>query len=418
VKLPFPPKQVEAAVLLLFFVVALAAPLVDQLTHPASTFDDVEKRKLARFPKVPKKWKRLDSWDKFPGEFEKYFNDHFGLRGPLLAANARVNQFIFRRSPSPKVMQGREGWLFWNDQDALANYRGLYRLSETELENWMAVLQARREWLAARGIPYLFVVCPDKQSIYPEYLPSGVKKLRPGTALDQFIAYAASHGGIPVLDLRSDLLAAKPQGQLYLKRDTHWSEQGAFIGYQAVMARLHAVRPELVAMPFPGLTAPRPQPVGGDLSRVYRDSRTKEVITQVEWSFLPEPIALPHFPDGHRPKGERELVSIQPEKPLTPLRALVLRDSFFIRMMPYVTQHFRETTCVWPQQRLSPADERNLAALVEQTKPDIFVEEVVERLLSRRPPEARDVFGGRSPMIPGDEAGSSSPSSAAPARLP
>ncbi|MEI9865253.1 MAG: hypothetical protein WDN00_12025 [Limisphaerales bacterium] len=43
----------------------------------------------------------------------------------------------------------------------------------------------RRDWLAKRGIAYLFVVAPDKHSIYPEELPGWAVKVRPQTKLDQ-----------------------------------------------------------------------------------------------------------------------------------------------------------------------------------------------------------------------------------------
>ena len=38
------------------------------------------------------------------------------------------------------------------------------------------LVEPREDWLAARGIVYLFGFAPAKPTIYPEHLPSGVRR--------------------------------------------------------------------------------------------------------------------------------------------------------------------------------------------------------------------------------------------------
>src|SRR5471032_1208221 len=81
---------------------------------------------------------------------------------------------------------------------------------DSELEAWRDLLQGRHDWLAQRGIRYLFVIPPDKHTIYPEHLPDWlVTAARPPQRLDQFIQYMKAHSDVPVLDLRQTLLDAK-----------------------------------------------------------------------------------------------------------------------------------------------------------------------------------------------------------------
>ena len=50
-------------------------------------------------------------------------------------------------------------------------------------------LVARRDWLAERGIKYLVVVAPNKNTVYPEMLPGGFEKATDDSQLDQLLRY-------------------------------------------------------------------------------------------------------------------------------------------------------------------------------------------------------------------------------------
>ena len=107
----------------------------------------------------------------FPIKFEAYFNDKFGFRRRLTQWLNYTKVVLLGDSPSPKVVLGSKGWLFYGDLD-VDLYRRVKPLKLSELENWRHLLESRRDWLAARGIPYLVVIAPSKSSIYPELMPS------------------------------------------------------------------------------------------------------------------------------------------------------------------------------------------------------------------------------------------------------
>jgi hypothetical protein len=97
------------------------------------------------------------------------------------------------------------------------------------------MVEAKRDWLAAHGIPYIFVIPPNKQTIYPEHMPENFLQARGRTRLDQLMAFMQAHSDVTILDLRQPLIEAKSQDPLYYLTDTHWNSLGALIGYGEIM---------------------------------------------------------------------------------------------------------------------------------------------------------------------------------------
>lgn len=129
-----------------------------------------EKRLPAAFPTFESGWGGIK---KYLAGLEAYFNDHFGCRKCLVQWNNKWKWDVFRdASVRQNTIVGRDGWLYLADCQMVDHYRGVLRFKPEELQNWQKLLEERRDWLARRGIKYLFVVAPDKQSIYPEHLPA------------------------------------------------------------------------------------------------------------------------------------------------------------------------------------------------------------------------------------------------------
>jgi hypothetical protein len=161
-------------VTLIVFLLLLLAPTADLALRPAARRSAVvEMRNPANLPPWPR---TLESWSALPSRLGAWYGDHFGLRDLLLSANSALRVFVFGTSPSPAVVIGKDDWLFPAEQQALDVWRGVAPLSEPELEAWRRSLESRRNWLAARRIPFLFALAPAKPDVYPEYLPSRLRK--------------------------------------------------------------------------------------------------------------------------------------------------------------------------------------------------------------------------------------------------
>ena len=191
-----------------------------------------EKRRLAERPIAPND---TDALIQFPREFEREFDDHFPFRIQLIQGHNYLRIKILKQSDQRFVVMGRDGWMFYTGEKLLEDFCGQVPYTDEKMEGFRRMVEAKRDWLAAHGIPYIFVIPPNKQTIYPEHMPENFLQARGRTRLDQLMAFMQAHSDVTILDLRQPLIEAKSQDPLYYLTDTHWNSLGALIGYGEIM---------------------------------------------------------------------------------------------------------------------------------------------------------------------------------------
>lgn len=130
---------------------------------------------------------------------------------------------------------GADGWLFFNGDGALDAFLGLKQLSPVHLQSYQWELMNRRDWLAEQGITYVFLPVPNKESIYPEYLPWWIRDNAGISLYDQIVGYLDGNIGFSeYIDLKKRFLKQKNEKQLYLMTDSHWNLYGVFSVYNAI----------------------------------------------------------------------------------------------------------------------------------------------------------------------------------------
>ncbi len=312
---------------------------------------------------------------------EASFNDHFGFRRQLVRWEQRWKWLLFHDARLANVLLGKDGWLFYSDGRMVDDISGARPFSDAELEGWRTLLTGRRDWLKERGIRYLFVVPPDKQSIYPEHLPDWlIARAKPPQRLDQFVNYMRDHSDVPILDLRGVLLEAKKLGRIYLQTDTHWNDAGAAAANRRIVLKLASL----------GVPAAAPDPEafhetvadepGGDLARML--GQEKYLAEKGVRLLAPKPPLMPleaRVDTGLITKkwipGTEPRVS---ENPAAAGKAVMFRDSFGTRLSNFLGYSFRRTVYVWQQNWDK--------GFIEKEKPDVVIDEMLERFLIVRDP--------------------------------
>lgn len=325
-----------------------------------------EKRELEVFPKLPGS---LAQWETFPGRFETAFNDHFGLRKLLLRLNSYLA--MTQRFPARDVIQGKDGWLFYAGESALELYRNERQLSRIELEIWREELSRRKAWLAARKVGYLFVVVPDKHTIYPEFMPAIPPRRDRQSQYDQLVSMAQGND-IPILDLRPALRAAKAGGRLYLKHDTHWNNWGAYLGYREMMDALTGL--------------PDRHTLRLDSGQLVHVTARGDLATMAGFSWMePAPVLDPaayrcryeiRQEPGPRIGLETSRTHCRGEK----YKVVILHDSFGVALHKYFGQSFGEAVNMWPRPTFAETQEH-----IERERPDFVIEQRAERFLQYGP---------------------------------
>jgi hypothetical protein len=358
-------------ILIALFVATIAIPglaTVAGIDRPTSRS---ENRELAPFPAMPTD---LASLRAFPDAFTRYFEDNFSFRGHLVQWQAAFRFRQLRVSPSPTVIAGRDGWLFYADDGAIEDFSDARPFTATELEAWRLTLEHTRDWLAERNVRYLFVIAPDKHVIYPDLLPGTLHRLHDESRIDQLVEYLQQRSTVTVLDLRPALRAARDRDRLYHRTDTHWNDIGAWVGYRQIIDRLGIAG--LQPAPRSAFTEHNVVTPGMDLAGMIG---LKDVLTEDDLVLVPrQPRAARVIEPTHADPSLMydRVVTEQANRALP--RAVVFRDSFASALIPFLSEHFSRAVYLW-QNNFDPAT-------IEIEHPDVVIQEWVGRHLNNQWP--------------------------------
>ena len=99
----------------------------------------------------------------------KYFEYHFAFRSQFVTANSLLRKLLFNESGTDQVILGRDGFMFYSG--TLDDYFGKDELSDFELNVIANNLKIIQDNLTKRGKRFCFVVAPNKNSLYPQFMP-------------------------------------------------------------------------------------------------------------------------------------------------------------------------------------------------------------------------------------------------------
>jgi alginate O-acetyltransferase complex protein AlgJ len=366
---------ISSLILSACFLAALVLPAAESFLHFAPNMTLSEKRVLQKYPRFEWNPKALLS---YPSAFEAAFNDHFGLRAFLVRSQARAKLRWLHMSSSPKVALGRDGW--WYLTESFDEYRGVRKLPRATTLQWLQEFKAKKTFFASRNIKYLVVIAPNKETVYPEFLPANIVQAQSNFYVDDFLKAVPAESQLNVLDLRETLIGAKHTGQLYFKTDSHWNQLGATIACDAVIRRLSSWLPELQFQPdsheFRTKTGK-----SGDLSHMMslEDRMHEESIMLLQRAPAVRQIA---------PRMRKKISGILTNEAVMSVdtrnscNAIVTGDSFSNAISIFLPGHFQRTLKFRPY--LSYKDPI-FKAIVAAEKPDVYLEILVDRHLINPP---------------------------------
>ena len=353
--------------LVILFLAAISLPLMANLAGFDGADAGAENRELAPFPRVDGS---LQSMADLPAGLGLWFDDHFGFRSLLVRWYGESRLFVLGVSPSAAVVTGRAGWLFYGDDKAVEDYAQVEPMTPEALANWRAAVIRARNWLRARGIAYVFTIAPDKHTIYGDEMPSTLARVGDMSRADQLFTTLQDTG--LAVDVRASLFEAKARERVFQQTDTHWNDRGAMIAYQRIIG---AVRARVPATP-PAWTREDFDPVdrvveGFDLAGMMG---LKRVLRELDLTLAPRRTRRARVvePAGAAQTDEEGRLVTVIDDPSLP-RAVIFRDSFVSRLVPFLSEHFSRAVYLWQNDFDAQA--------VEQEHPDVVIQEIVGRHL-------------------------------------
>lgn len=137
----------------------------------------------------------------------------------------------------PQVVLGKDNWLFSGDPiNELINNEGL---DDAQIERCIEELSYISDNLRGRGFDFVFLLVPDKNLIYPEFMPDTYNDRNIISAYERF-SKALSKTDIDFIDTKTILLEKKKETgyRLYYMRDVNWNSLGNLYIIQEILARL------------------------------------------------------------------------------------------------------------------------------------------------------------------------------------
>ncbi|MBR0451768.1 MAG: hypothetical protein IJI78_07220 [Oscillospiraceae bacterium] len=349
----------KGKLLILVFMAMLILPV---LAYPVlAQFIDTENhenRVLAEFPSVS------DGADYF-SKLTVWFNDNLPYKNQLVSLHSSLFMSLFNTTPNPRVVVGEDGWLFYNNYDAenpVDDILGRTSFSADEAAVIENNLKEAGTSLKEDGITFVFLLAPNKESIYREQLPGYLRDIAAEQTRADILAGSIDTGDCILVYPKDEILKEKENRQLYYRYDTHWNRLGAYVGFRSICHELGIDVPPLTEMSVADdMGYPRDlADLAGIGGRCSND--TEYVITDL-------------CSDVKVTETQENGVTVYTSDAKTDKTVLVIHDSYYRSMQGYFPRVFSKVISV----DRNYSDLYSVQQYIGIYHPDIVIMEVVER---------------------------------------
>ena len=186
-----------------------------------------ENRMLTKFPSL---YVNRQINKAYGTDFEKWFNDRFFGRSLLLDIFHSViyhTNSIYQNNKAIYIKEN--GWMF-NLPLLAKNY------NKTQLSEIKNNLHKFSEFLKQNNIKLYLLITPKKESIYSDLLESYGYNYNADNIIQR--KYHSLFDGYNVTYPYKELKSASKKDYVFFKQSHHWTDWGAYIGYQALMKNI------------------------------------------------------------------------------------------------------------------------------------------------------------------------------------
>ena len=299
----------------------------------------------------------------FPATFNDYFCEHHLLFQEEVDALHSARFFLLHEKSYPNVLIGKQDWLYYTGENNINDYECASFFTKRELKAIRSRLLDWNEQLEERGIHFYIVVAPNKETIYPQYLPDRIVPGEHICRIDQ-VMQILQPTRLSVLDLRDTMQSGTQTAQVYYRTDTHWNSTGAFLASREILTLL---KQDFHDLEIPAMNdySREKQSFSGDLADFLpADEKFVEYETVLIPRFTPSAL-FEDMPD-------RSVISHIPKSSLP--SAVIFCDSFSDELQPYLSEYFSRV--IYSRSFSIDLD------LIDREKPDIVILEIAQRYLT------------------------------------
>ncbi|MCR5147711.1 MAG: hypothetical protein K6C35_01960 [Eubacterium sp.] len=205
--------------IIITFILYIAVITVGSIILKDRKFSDMENRTLEQFPEVSAKSIASGS---FMDDFEKYMADQIIFKDDFVSLNTTANYLLGQR---------KINGVYFTDNGMIVQD---YQYNEKILSDNIRYINSFKE--EHPDIPMNMLITATASYIYRDNLPEGAP------IDDQMKALSYIHNNltqdIVLTDATDALYEQKDGDDIFFKTDHHWTQAGAFIGYQELLKDL------------------------------------------------------------------------------------------------------------------------------------------------------------------------------------
>lgn len=284
---------------------------------------------------------------KYMVDFEKYYNDHFGFRELFIRMSNNIDIKLFNTSPNKNVIIGKNGFIYYSP--TLNDYYKHATLTDTQISKIAKKLRKLQDDLHKTNIKFLFLVAPNKSTIYPEYMPYKREISGNSSNYDKLLIELEKEN-VNHINIFPILFSQKDKYDLYYSRDTHWNYISGFITSREILKYLYKLNS--IDYVDSQIISFETKEFNGDLDKMMGiKNKTKELVPNIKYNDIP--VKLPKVYWYH--------------------------DSFSEKIFPFVEPYFSEVISYYHNKNEDQRFENTFVPNMQETK--IFVFEVVERTI-------------------------------------
>jgi hypothetical protein len=354
--------------LAIIFLLAIFLPLCFQILAGKKGVSTSENRIMKQMPA----W----SWNprqiiRLPEQIQMFYNDNFGLRDILIRWDHRLIFNVFNTSPVSTVVLGQNGWLYMNEFKNVEDFLGVLPLPESSLLHLRQDLEQKKLEMGSGKIPFYLVIAPDKETIYPEYLPATIKNINTRQRFEDYYQRIETPDGIDMINILPALMQGKNNEFLYYRTDTHWNSLGSFIASQEIVDHVRLNFPDVRPLSLNDYQVTKSLTSGKDLATMMDFPE----IQDTEIALTP----ISANPIDCKSNGSDVLICTSGHKNAPVL--LLFGDSFGEFLLPILSDRFSKVILVKKANDFGP--------YILEYQPDAVLWEIVERMyfiIEEKPP--------------------------------
>lgn len=234
-----------------------------------------------------------------------------------------------------QVILGRDNWLFLNA--TLANYTGAKNIKEDNIAKYIKPFTKLKQKCDELGKQLLFVVVPDKNEVYYDYMPT-VEIVDPIERVQRINNYVVENTDLDYIYMKKELLKYKKKFRLYYKYDSHYNKLGAYIVARKIFDKLGIEQPEFGYKDISYID----HNIGDLLLLGNIDGNTYPPDKEFTINYKPE-IISEKSETGLKNEDGTDLISIYSSNANTGRKLFYVGDSYRYNIMEYLSKNYDES---------------------------------------------------------------------------